>query len=174
MEIAAILGAVLILWLIARSVRALVQRTMSRRRIQPEVVRLVSRATFIAIIVLGIVIGASYALGQGQLGASGVLAATILAALGIQDILRNYVSGVYILSERRLNTGDEIEVGGRIGTIVEIRFRVTYVRGRDGELIIVPNSELFNSTVTILKTRTADPSVPQPEGTDGPTRKRRA
>src|SRR5207253_7903452 len=82
-------------------------------------------------------------------GASSVLAATILAALGIQDILRNYVSGLYLLTERRLNAGDEIEFDGNVGTIIEIRFRVTYMRGSDGALIVVPNSELFNNVVVV-------------------------
>ncbi|GEM_PF-6866485 len=119
-------------------------------------------------IVLGVVLVALYVLGGGQLGASGVLAATVLAALGVQDILRNYVSGVYLLTERRFNIGDEIEFGAHVGTITEIRFRVTYLRGPGGELIIVPNSELFNSTVTVRANRVLD------EPAAVPSRKRRA
>ena len=118
----AVLGVVLI-WLAARWLRGLVQGAMARRRIHPEVVRVVSRVTFVGVVVVGLFVGAAV-FGQGQLGASGVLAATILAALGIQDILRNYVSGIYLLTERRLNIGDEIEFGGHVGTITEIRFRV--------------------------------------------------
>ena len=91
LEIAVAIVALLLLWLLARFVRGLVQGELSRRRIQPEVVRVVSRVTFVAVLVVGLFVGASV-VGQGQLGASGVLAATILAALGVQDILRNYVS----------------------------------------------------------------------------------
>jgi small-conductance mechanosensitive channel len=143
-----------LLWLIARLVRGFVRGAMVRRRVQPEVVVLISRGAFVAVIGVGLVVGASF-VGQGQLGASGVLAATILAALGIQDILRNYVSGLYLLTERRLNIGDEIEFGGYSGTIIEIRFRVTYVRGEDGSLVVVPNSELFNNTVVVKANRIA-------------------
>jgi len=41
LDIAAALVAVLVVWLLARFVRGLVQGELSRRRIQPEVVRLV-------------------------------------------------------------------------------------------------------------------------------------
>jgi small conductance mechanosensitive channel len=175
LDIAAALVAALVVWLLARFVRGLVQGELSRRRIQPEVVRLISRIAFVAVIVVGLFVGAGV-VGQGQLGASGVLAATILAALGVQDILRNYVSGIYLLTERRLNIGDEIEFGGHVGTIIEIRFRVTYVRAKDGSLIVVPNSELFNTVVVIRSDKKpggADrPSVPTSD--PGPSRKRRA
>jgi len=68
------------------------------------------------------------------------------------------VSGVYLLTERRFNVGDEIEFGGHRGTITEIRFRVTYLRGENGELIIAPNADLFNSTVVVIANRALDKS----------------
>jgi small conductance mechanosensitive channel len=180
LEIGAALVALLVLWLLARLVRGFVHNAMARRRVQPEVVTLISRGAFVAVIGIGLVVGASI-VGQGQLGASGVLAATILAALGIQDILRNYVSGLYLLTERRLNIGDEVEFGNHSGTIIEIRFRVTYIRAEDGSLVIVPNSELFNSTVVVKANRIAAesdrPPVPRSEGESPPSRtsrKRRA
>jgi len=122
---------------------------MSRRRVRPEVVQVISRGTFIAVIVVGLLVGVPAYFGQASLGASGILAATVLAALGIQDILRNYVSGVYLLTEHRLNVGDKVEFGIYKGTIIEFRFRVAYLRGEEGELIVVPNSELFNNTVVV-------------------------
>jgi small-conductance mechanosensitive channel len=130
---------------------------------------MLSRSTFVAAIVLGILALVAAATGNGGLASSGVLGATILAALGVQDILRNYVSGIYLLTESRFKPGDEIEFSGHTGKIVEIRFRVTYVRGDDGSLIVVPNSELFNSIVTI-KATTAAPTAGEPQPA---TRKRR-
>jgi small conductance mechanosensitive channel len=152
---------------------------MSRRRIRPEVVQVISRATFIAVIVIGLLVGVPAYFGQASLGASGILAATVLAALGVQDILRNYVSGVYLLTERRLNVGDQVEFQTYKGTIIEFRFRVTYVRAEDGALIVVPNSELFNSVVLIRSDKTANadrPPVPtaKPPEKAAASRKRRA
>lgn len=127
---------------------------MSRRRIRPEVVLLVSRVAFVAIIVVALFVVVGFATRNGGVAVTGVLIATVLASLGVQDILRSYVSGVYLLTERRLTAGDEIEFGLFAGTIVEIKLRVTYVRGKDGSLIIVPNAELFNNTVVVRANRT--------------------
>jgi small-conductance mechanosensitive channel len=165
-----------VLWLAARWLRGVVQAEMSRRRVRPEVVQVISRATFIAVIVIGLLVGIPAYFGQASLGASGILAATVLAALGVQDILRNYVSGVYLLTERRLNVGDQVEFGTYKGTIIEFRFRVAYLRGGEGELIIVPNSELFNNTVVVRANQVAgDADRPPVKGeAPAPTRKRRA
>jgi small conductance mechanosensitive channel len=166
LAIGAALVGLLLLWFVARLVRGFVHSAMVRRRVQPEVVTLISRVAFVAVIAAGLIVGASV-VGQGQLGASGILAATILAALGIQDILRNYVSGLYLLTERRLNIGDVVQFGTYSGTIIEIRFRVTYLRDEDGSLVIVPNSELFNNTVVVRANKIAAdadrPPVPKTE-----------
>jgi small-conductance mechanosensitive channel len=148
---------------------------MSRRRVRPEVVQVISRGTFVAVIVIGLLVGVPAYFGQASLGASGILAATVLAALGIQDILRNYVSGVYLLTERRLNVGDQVEFGTYKGTIIEFRFRVAYLRGGEGELIIVPNSELFNNTVVVRSNQVnGDADRPPVKAAPTPSRKRRA
>ncbi|GAC1656597.1 MAG: hypothetical protein NVS9B1_12350 [Candidatus Dormibacteraceae bacterium] len=164
-------------WLLARFVRGLVEREMSRRLIRPEVVQLVSRAAFVSVVVVALFVVVGAATSNGGVAVTGVLIATILAALGVQDILRNYVSGVYLLSERRLTVGDEIEFGTYVGTIIEIKFRVTYVRAKLGELIIVPNSELFNNTVVVRANRTAGQAPerpPVPGEAAEPSRKPRA
>jgi small-conductance mechanosensitive channel len=148
---------------------------MSRRRVRPEVVQVISRGTFVAVIVIGLLVGVPAYFGQASLGASGILAATVLAALGIQDILRNYVSGVYLLTERRLNVGDQVEFGTYKGTIIEFRFRVADLRGGEGELIIVPNSELFNNTVVVRSNQVnGDSDRPPVKAAPTPSRKRRA
>ena len=175
-----IVGAVglFILWMAARWLRGVVQGAMSRRRIRPEVVQVISRATFIGVIVVGLLFGVPAYFGQASLGASGILAATVLAALGVQDILRNYVSGVYLLTERRLSVGDQVEFQTYKGTIIEFRFRVCYLRGAEGELIVVPNSELFNSTVVIRANQVAGdadrPPVKEAAPRTTTSRKRRA
>lgn len=162
--LATVVVAAVVFWLVARLVRNWVEREMSRRRIRPEVVLLVSRVAFVVIIVVALFVVVGFATRNGGVAVTGVLIATVLASLGIQDILRSYVSGVYLLTERRLTAGDEIEFGLFSGTIVEIKLRVTYVRGKEGSLIIVPNSELFNNTVVVRSNSTvaeADrPSVP--------------
>jgi small-conductance mechanosensitive channel len=128
---------------------------MVRRGLRPDVIDLVARAAFVAVVVLALFVLVGILSGNAGVAASGLAVALILAGLGVQDILRNYVSGVYLLTERRFAVGDEIEIGGQYsGKIVEIKLRVTYLRASKGKLIIVPNAELFNQIISVHSTET--------------------
>ncbi len=68
-----------------------------------------------------------------------------------------------------------VEFGTYKGTIIEFRFRVAYLRGGEGELIIVPNSELFNNTVVVRSNQVnGDADRPPVKAAPTPSRKRRA
>jgi MscS family membrane protein len=62
--------------------------------------------------------------------------------------LKNLLSGVLILAERRFNVGDWIRVDGVVeGTVETIGFRSTAVRQFDKALVQVPNSVLADNAV---------------------------
>ena len=67
----------------------------------------------------------------------------------MQDLLRDYVSGYYVLLERHIRIGDRISFDTHTGTVSEVRLRVTLLRSEGGDVVIVPNSELFTKPVTI-------------------------
>ena len=157
--LAALVG--LFVWVLARYLRRLVVATMSRHLVKPEVGLLVSRVVFVGVVVVGLFTVLAVALKDGNLALGGVLIATIVASLGVQDILRNYVAGLYLLTEKHLVIGDEIEFEGRIGTVAEVRLRVTYLRGRGGELVIIPNAELFNKII-VSRPQAPGEMVPTP------------
>lgn len=90
--------------------------------------------------VWGIKIGPILA-GLGLFGLAGALAA--------QDLLKNLLSGVLILAERRFQVGDWIRVDGVVeGTVETISFRSTAVRQFDKALVQVPNAMLADNAVT--------------------------
>ncbi len=87
----------------------------------------------------GIEIGPILA-GLGLFGLAGALAA--------QDLLKNLLSGVLVLAERRYHVGDWIKVDGVVeGTVETIGFRSTAVRQFDKALVQVPNSKLADNAV---------------------------
>lgn len=67
---------------------------------------------------------------------------------GLRNIADNFISGIILLIERPIKTGDRIEVGDIYGTVIEIRARATIVRTNDEVDIIIPNSEFISGRVT--------------------------
>ncbi len=80
----------------------------------------------------------------GGLGLFGVA-----VALGAQDLFKNLIAGVLILTERRFRKGDWILVDGVVeGTVENIGFRSTKVRRFDKAPVQVPNAQLSDNPVT--------------------------
>ena len=122
---------------------------LRKRQVRADMVVLGRRIATAAVILLGLFAALGFAVQSANVPLFGLLLATIVAALGVQDLLRDYVSGYYVLWERHLRVGDHIEFDGHSGAITEVRLRVTLLKSDDGDVIIVPNSELFTKPVTI-------------------------
>jgi len=82
----------------------------------------------------------------------------ILAGLGFfsvaigfafQDILENTLAGVLLLFRQPFRSGDQITVVGQSGTVDEINIRETRLTTFDGELIIVPNRDVYKNVILV-------------------------
>ena len=67
---------------------------------------------------------------------------------GLQNVVNNFVSGIVLLFERPIKTGDWIIVGGSQGYVKKIKLRSTVIQTFDRADVIVPNSEIIASQVT--------------------------
>ena len=67
---------------------------------------------------------------------------------GTQTLIKNFISGIIVLVERKVRVGDIVEVDGITGTIIEINTRSSVLRGPDDVETMVPNSVFLDSRVS--------------------------
>jgi len=151
--LAALLVFLAVFGLVAVAGRALVlpflRRLLRRRELDEHAKRPLLKLGWFGIVFasIGVAFGAA---GYGNfLTSLATIAAAATLAIGfaMQEVLRNFVSGVFIFTEQPFKIGDWIEFDGYVGTVEDISLRVTRVRTFDNELLTVPNSELTNNVV---------------------------
>ncbi|MFB6073799.1 MAG: mechanosensitive ion channel family protein [Haloarculaceae archaeon] len=74
-------------------------------------------------------------------------AATLAIGFAMQDVIKNFVSGVFIYTDKPFRIGDWIEWDDNAGVVEDISLRVSRVRTFDNELLTVPNSALTDGVV---------------------------
>ena len=151
----------LVFILAARFVAHIVGEQLRKRQVRSDMVVLGRRAATAIVILLGLLAALGLAVQSANVTLFGLLLATIVAALGVQDLLKDYVSGYYVLLERHIRVGDHVSIDGHTGVITDVRLRVTMLKSDEGHLIVIPNSELFTKAVTVfsapVETRTTPP-----------------
>ena len=134
----------------SRVVSRMVVDQLRKRNMRSDVVQVGGRVATIVLIGLGVWFAIGFAFQSQNLTLAGILLATIVASFGVQDLLKDYVSGYYVLLERHIRVGDRISMDSvGSGTVTEIKLRVTLLKTDSGDLVVVPNSELFNKAVTV-------------------------
>ena len=114
-------------------------------------------------VVVGIVsvIAATAAASRAGMNLSGIIAtsAVLTAILGfsLQDVIGNVASGLALEVDPAILVGDWIRVGDVTGKVVEVRWRYTSIETRNGETVLLPNSVLMRSQVTLLGRHAGQP-----------------
>ncbi len=84
--------------------------------------------------------------------------ATLIGGLGIssvaigfafKDILQNTLAGLLLLFRQPFEVGDQIEVVGHTGTVEAITIRETRLKRFDGQRILIPNADVYSSSVRV-------------------------
>src|SRR5258708_30882498 len=136
---------------LGRAVRVVTMRRVTKHRAQGNATILLGNLAQLAVIALGIlVVLAIYT--QGAFGwiLTSFSVVGIVIGLSLQDIMRNFFAGVWVLVERPFRIGDTIEVSGYTGLVEEITFRTTLLRTEDGRQVIVPNGDFMTKPVVNL------------------------
>ncbi|HMB49519.1 mechanosensitive ion channel family protein [Natronoarchaeum rubrum] len=130
-------------------VMPLVGRTLDRRDLDDHAKKPLLRLAWG--LVLFAAVGVAFAAGGfgNILTSLATIAAAAALAIGLatQNVISNFVSGVFIYADKPFRIGDWIEWNDNSGVVEDISLRVTRVRTFDNELLTVPNSDLTSNVV---------------------------
>jgi moderate conductance mechanosensitive channel len=148
-----LLAAAVLLWVIRRfASRVTASDTFTRRSVRSDTLRVVLTSALTVLVYL-------FA-GAAILGELGVNVATLLAGVsilglavsfGAQSLVKDVITGFFILLEDQYGVGDVIRVNGPqglSGSVESINLRVTVLRDLEGTAHVIPNSEI--KTVSVL------------------------
>lgn len=121
------------------------QATIRERRAQraETVGRMLSSVTSIVIaIVAGLIVLSELNFNVGPILASAGIAGVAIG-FGAQALVKDYLSGFFMVIEDQYGIGDSVDLGEAIGVVEDVGLRTTQVRGLDGTLWHVRNGEIL-------------------------------
>lgn len=66
----------------------------------------------------------------------------VAVGFGAQSLVKDVISGLFIIMENQFRKGDIIKIAGESGVVEEINLRRTILRDMDGIYHVVPNGEI--------------------------------
>jgi small conductance mechanosensitive channel len=72
----------------------------------------------------------------------------LAVAFGAQTLVKDVVTGFFIIFEGQFNVGDRVTIAGVEGVVQELNLRTTIVKTGEGNKVIISNSQI--TTVTVL------------------------
>lgn len=139
------LGVVFLTFFLAKILKNMVVKSLSNHNTDDQVLLLVGKTTYVGTVVLGFTIA---------LEVVGIDISPVVGLIGLgfgfamQDIIKNFVCGALILVQEPFRIGDVVQVGDYIGKVENIEARSTSIKTFDGQRVIIPNADMFSSSVT--------------------------
>ncbi|MDR4493982.1 MAG: mechanosensitive ion channel family protein [Nitrospirales bacterium] len=100
------------------------------------------------LIVFGLVTAYPHIPGSGSDAFKGIsIFLGLLISLGSTSLIGNILAGYTLVYRRAFRVGDRIKINEQVGDVMERRLLVTHLRSLKNEEVIVPNSEILNSSV---------------------------
>jgi small-conductance mechanosensitive channel len=149
-----ILAGILVLglfYILARISKGVFWAATRRTRLDERLRILFSRLIVVFIVVLGIFTSLTVIVPSFSFGSliAGLGFTSFVIGFATKDILNNLVSGILILWHQTFRIGDYIFIGSNQGKVEYIGVRATSLRKDDGELVIIPNGDMYSTALTI-------------------------
>ena len=106
----------------------------------------VMRAIFVLLAVIVVIHLSGLTSEFTALTVSGIVA--IALSLALQTTLANVISGILLLMDGSIRVSDSVEYSGVKGEVVKIGLRNTWIKTKEGNLVIVSNNQLASGPLT--------------------------
>ena len=140
-----------IFWVLSIFFKEAVSRILGSRKHHQNLVTVFRRVGSALILFLGFMVAMIIAVPSftpGKLiGALGI--GSVAIGFAFKDIFQNLLSGILLLLSEPFRIGDQIISGNFEGTVEDIQIRATTIRTYDGRKVVIPNSQLYTSTMTV-------------------------
>ena len=169
-----IIGAFFVLFVfffIAKYVRRLMQKYLGRISDKVTLNRLFASVTYTIIVLIGCFVALSIlSLDRtvtSLLAGAGIVGLAL--SFSFQDIVTNFISGIFLAFKSPFQIGDVVETTGFRGTVEKVDLRISAIRTYNGQMVYLPNKEIFQNPIinyTELGKRRIDISVGVSYGDD--------
>jgi len=134
-------------WLLARISRFIQHQLVRRLKVSHQLASVVRRWSMIGLSVALIVLLLNLA--RIPLSVFAVLGGTLAIGIGFgaQNIIKNFISGLIVLFERKVRVGDVVELGGVAGYVTAVDLRATTVHAFNGVEALIPNANFIENQV---------------------------
>ena len=153
---------------LARFLSNILRRVLHSRKAPEGVTHLLGQLTLWTVILIGMITALQRFFDvTAFLAGLGIVGFTIGFAL--QDVIKNFASGIILLLQQPFHVGESIELAGFEGTVLAIDLRTTEIRASDGRIVILPNASVLASPIvnhTRASQRRVDLSLNLSHGTD--------
>jgi small conductance mechanosensitive channel len=130
----------------ARLISNLLRRVLNRRKAPAGVTHILAQLALWTIVIAGTITALQRFVDvTAFLTGLGILGFTVGFAL--QDVMKNFASGIILLLQQPFHVGETIGVKGFDGTVLTIDLRATEMRATDGRLVILPNAEVLANPI---------------------------
>ncbi len=136
--------------LVARAVSNVTRRGVRRAGADQVVTNLAARLARLAVIVAAALLGLSVAGIPVGAALAGLGIAGLAIAFALQSILENFVAGILLIIRKPIRHGEQVRINDHEGTVDDIDLRVTRIVDYDGQQVVIPNAEVFRSTIVNL------------------------
>lgn len=149
-----ILAGILVLllfYVLAKLIKSLFWLATKHTRIDNRLRILFSRILGVFVVILGIFTAMTVMIDSFKFGdlIAGLGFTSFVIGFATKDILNNLLSGVLILWQQPFRIGDQIFIGSNQGKVEYIGVRATSLRKDDGELVLIPNGDMYSQALTI-------------------------